>query len=348
MRNDAADIAHQLARNAEAVCRYYLGNGRKQGRYWLVGDVDNTPGRSLFVRLSGPDSGKGAAGKWTDAATGEHGDLLDLIAANQRLDTFKHVLDEARQFLSLPREDHRPAQPVQPTVPSGSPEAAQRLFAIGHPISGTLAQTYLRQRGITHFGGLSALRFHPRCFYRTDDQAPLEKWPALLAAVTDLDGVITGVHRTWLARDGSDKAPLATPRRAMGNLLGQGVRIGTPTDVLTVGEGIETMLSLRCVLPNLPMVAALSSAHLANVILPSTVRRLYIAVDNDHAGRLALSELSARARGCNIDVLPLIPSADDFNTDLRALRQDRLAAALRPQIAPEDVIRFLQVSPRTQ
>ena len=58
----------------------YLSNGRRQGRYWLVGDVANTPGRSLFVRLSGPESGKGAAGKWTDAATGEHGDLLDLIA----------------------------------------------------------------------------------------------------------------------------------------------------------------------------------------------------------------------------------------------------------------------------
>jgi len=33
----------------------------------------------MFVRLIGPESGKGAAGKWTDAATGEHGDLLDVI-----------------------------------------------------------------------------------------------------------------------------------------------------------------------------------------------------------------------------------------------------------------------------
>ena len=66
MSSEAADLAHRLARNAEAVCRYYLSNGRRQGRYWLVGDVANTPGRSLFVRLKGPDSGKGAAGKWTD------------------------------------------------------------------------------------------------------------------------------------------------------------------------------------------------------------------------------------------------------------------------------------------
>ena len=57
MSGSAAQLAHRLAREAEAVCRYYLSNGRRQGRYWLVGDAQNTPGRSLFVRLTGPDSG---------------------------------------------------------------------------------------------------------------------------------------------------------------------------------------------------------------------------------------------------------------------------------------------------
>jgi hypothetical protein len=66
MSSHAADLARRLARDAEAVCRHYLSNGRRQGRYWLVGDVANNPGRSLFVRLTGPESGKGAAGKWTD------------------------------------------------------------------------------------------------------------------------------------------------------------------------------------------------------------------------------------------------------------------------------------------
>ena len=67
----AAAMAQLLARQAEAVCRYYLPAGRRQGRYWLVGDVHNTPGRSLFVRLSGSGSGKGAAGRWQDSASGE-------------------------------------------------------------------------------------------------------------------------------------------------------------------------------------------------------------------------------------------------------------------------------------
>ena len=99
MSGSAAELAHRLAREAEAVCRHYLSNGRRQGRYWLVGDVQNTPGRSLFVRLTGPDAGRGAAGKWTDAATGQHGDLLDLIRLNRGLDRLGDALGEARAFL---------------------------------------------------------------------------------------------------------------------------------------------------------------------------------------------------------------------------------------------------------
>src|SRR6267378_289966 len=100
MSSQAAELAHRLARDAEAVCRHYLSNGRREGRYWLVGDVRNTPGRSMFVRLKGPESGKGAAGKWTDAATGEHGDLLDVIRESRGLGEFGDVLAEARRFLS--------------------------------------------------------------------------------------------------------------------------------------------------------------------------------------------------------------------------------------------------------
>jgi hypothetical protein len=58
MASQAAELARRLARDAEAVCRNYLSNGRRRGRYWVVGDVANTPGRSLFVRLTGPDRGR--------------------------------------------------------------------------------------------------------------------------------------------------------------------------------------------------------------------------------------------------------------------------------------------------
>lgn len=338
----ASELARRLARNAETVCRHYLSNGHREGRYWVVGDVADTPGRSLFVRLTGTESGRGSAGNWSDGATSQHGDLLDLIALNRGLDRFRDVLDEARSFLSLPRDNpaDRPFGHVPSPVARGSPEAARRLFAMAQPLAGTIAETYLRQRGITAFHRTGAVRFHPRCYYRPHAEAPTEIWPALIAAVTDLDGTITGAHRTWLDPTGCGKAPVATPRRAMGHLLGHGVRLGMANDVVAAGEGIETMLSLRCVLPNLPMVACLSANHLAALILPSAARRLYIARDNDKAGRQAAIRLRDRARPAGIEVRILWPVTNDFNADLRRFGVDALRARLRVQLAPEDAMRF--------
>ncbi len=164
------------------------------------------------------------------------------------------------------------------------------------PIAGTLAETYLRGRGIVTMAAGDPLRFHPRCYYRADEDSPTETWPALIAAVTDLGGRITGAHRTWLDRSGQDKAPIDSPRRAMGHLLGHGVRFGVVDDVMAAGEGIETMLSLRTILPTLPMVAALSANHLAALLFPPTLRRLYVARDRDPAGDAAMASLAPPRR----------------------------------------------------
>lgn len=346
MNSPAAELAQRLARDAETVCRHYLPNGRREGRYWLVGDVENTPGRSLFVRLTGPERGKGAAGKWTDAATGDHGDMLDLIAANRRLDSLRDVLDEARAFLRLPRPEPSPRQ-QQPPAPQGSPEAARRLWGMSQPIHGTIAETYLRNRGITDLRNCGALRFHPRCFYRGDEDDPHDRardaWPALIASVRDGNGKLTGVSRTWLALDGSDKAPVSTPRRAIGHLLGNGIRFGLADSVMAAGEGVETMLSLRQVTPDLPMVAATSANHLAAIELLGTLRRLYIVRDDDSAGHAAAETLSARAAEAGIEALTLSSVLGDLNDELRQLGRDELAAGVRVQLAPEDVERFLIV-----
>ena len=342
MESAASDIARRLASEAEAVCRHYLSNGRRQGRYWIVGDVDNTPGRSLYVRLTGPASGPGAAGKWTDAAEGTHGDLLDLIRVNLRLSSLADALDEARRFLSLPRPDP-PSREPRSSVLTGSPEAARRLWAKGRPIAGTLAERYLAGRGIVGTDTIGAVRFHPRCYYwRADrpDDAP-ETWPALLAKVTDADGALTGLHRTWLDPATAGKAPIDPPRKAMGLLLGNGVRIGESVDLLAAGEGLETMLALRMALPDLPVVAALSARHLAALILPPSLRRLYIAVDSDMAGRDAADRLAERAGAGGIEAIRLTSRLEDVNEDLRAFGLTELRADLRPQLAPEDVERLL-------
>ena len=177
-------------------------------------------------------------------------------------------------------------------------------------------------------------------YYRAHEDAPREVWPALLAAVTDHDGQITGVHRTWLDPTHSSKAPLADPRKALGHLLGNGVRFGVVRDVVAAGEGIETMLSLKSILPTLPMIAALSANHLAALDLPPDLRRLYVALDNDDAGRFAAVRLRDRTAGAELEMFELTPVLADFNVDLCQLGAATLLRHLVPQLVPADRVRF--------
>ncbi len=341
----AADLARRLARDAEAVCRHYLSNGRRAGRYWIAGDAMNTPGRSLYVRLHGSDFGPGAAGKWTDAATGEHGDLLDLIARNRDLHRLGDAIDEARCFLALPRPAALSGFIPPKRSDGGSPEAARRLVHSGRLVPGTPAEAYLRARGITARIDWPSLRYHPAVYYRAMEDAPLEQWPALLAAITDQRGTITGILRTWLDRLRPAKAPLADPRRALGHLLGNGVRFGRPSDILAAGEGVETILALKSVLPTLPMIAGLSANHLAALDLPPALRRLYVARDNDVAGLKAADRLRERASG--LEVRELVPVHADFNLDLCRLGRDGMLAHLAEQLLPSDLARFISSVRRT-
>lgn len=341
----AGELSERLAQNVQAVCRHYLPAGRREGRYWMVGDVAGAPGRSLYVRLFETERGK--IGNWVDAATGEHGDLLDLIRLNQRHGRLSETIDEAEKFLSLPSSVE--ADPCRmanlPSAPVGSPTAARRLFAASKPLSGTLAAAYLAARGITRIRELAALRFHPRCYYRAnEDDLPGTpgSFPALIAAVTDCGDVQTGTHRTWLDPNGSAKATVASPRRAMGNILGHAIRFGLAEDIMVAGEGIETVLSLREVMPAMPMIAATSSAHLAAIQFPTALRRLYVSRDQDKAGDGAFAILSDRTQAAGIELLSLMPELGDFNDDLRQHGAPALSERVIAQLHEADRSRFIE------
>jgi hypothetical protein len=158
----------------------------------------------------------------------------------------------------------------------------------------------------------------------------------MIAAVTDLSDVVTGVHRTWLDPSTWKKAPVASPRRAMGHLLGNAVRFGAAQEIMAAGEGIETVLSLRQILPDMSMLAGLSAAHLAAIRFPPVLRRLYVARDVDPAGDAAMAILLERTRTANIELVPLSPAMDDFNDDLRLLGAVSLIAKVGPQLRYDD------------
>jgi len=317
----AASIAAALAERAEDVCRRYLPHGRRQGRYWVAGDIDGARGRSLFVRLHGP----GMPGKWTDAAEGSHGDLLDLIRHRTGAPTLRAVLGEARAFLALP------ASPAAGDADAyDATEAARRLWRLCRPVDGTHAETYLRTRGLAHCR-FPALRFHPELRYR--EGSAVLRLPALVAAVTGDDGAVRGVQRTWLDPRRPAKANIPSPRKALGRVYGLAVRFGLPADSvapLLVGEGIETVLSLVTAVPEITAAAALSAGSLGAFSLPPGCRRLVIARDNDSEGEQAAERLARRCARAGLAATVIVPQGGDFNDDLTQLGSAVLAARLGP------------------
>ena len=333
----AARVAAALGARAEEVCRRYLPQGRKQGRYWTAGDIRGARGRSLFVRLAPP----GIPGKWTDAASAEHGDLLDLVRIASGAGSLRAALAEAHAFL---------ASPPMPssTMPDNydRTEAARRLWQRCRAIDGTHAEAYLRARGIERCR-FAALRFHPALIHRDDDG--VRRLPALVAAVTadpeDRSGpggcpgpgerpahaAVCGVLRTWLDPTRPAKANVSRPRKALGRVHGHAVRFGEPAcGTLLVGEGIETVLSIVTAIPDTVAAAALSAGSLSAFLPPAGVTRLVIARDNDPEGERAAERLARRCARAGVDAVLVAPRDDDFNSDLVALG----APALRARLAP--------------
>ena len=339
MSSMVRELSVQLADRAEAVCRHYLSNGVRSGAYWLVGDTANAKGRSLYVRLTGPLIGQGARGKWQDAATGEHGDLLDLIAAREGHTRFGETLSEARRFLGQPEASYENGfarEDAKPSVAAVTTTAlARRIWGECRSIQGTAGEDYLHERRL-FLEGISSLRFHPALPYRDDHGALLHKLPAYIVAVTDPAGRLTGIQRKWL-RHGDRSIDHPLPRKSLGLLHGNGVwlrhgRRFQEGGIIVAGEGVETVLSVAGVLTTPTLLACLSASHLAVFGLPLWCKRLLILQDNDPAGVRASRRLAARAREVGGTSQILRPVLKDFNADLRLLGQAALVEHLAAQV----------------
>ncbi len=188
-------------------------------------------------------------------------------------------------------------------------DQARRCWAEAGPISGTLAERYLRARGIT-CDLPPTLRFHAKCWHGPT----ASKVPAMVAAVV-IDRVLVGVHRTYLAEPGA-KAFGNESRMMLGRCAGGATRLSGGAGALLVAEGIETALSLLSALPDAsPRVwAALSTSGMAGLILPRDIGELVIAPDGDAAGRAAANKLADRAcaAGWRVRIMRC-PDGSDWN-----------------------------------
>jgi hypothetical protein len=205
---------------------------------------------------------------------------------------------------------------VHPDSRERNRNRALALWCGSDPAIGTLADRYLTSRDLP---GLAA---SPTLRYRADTPHPEGGRPAaMIALVTNYGGAPIGVHRTYLARDGS-KTRAEPAKASLGPVWGGAIRLDSPRpDVpLVIGEGIESSASAGRLM-GFPSWAAVSAGNLAKrLVLPPEVRRVIIAADPDDAGRNAAHEAWLRWKGKGRDVQIALPDREgcDFNDLLLA------------------------------
>lgn len=205
---------------------------------------------------------------------------------------------------------------------------AQAIWAEALPIGGTLAETYLRGRGITRTLP-ATLRFHPDCWHGPSAR----RYPALVALVEGSGGF--GIHRTYLRADGAGKADIDPPKAMLGTCAGGAVKLSDGPGPLVACEGIETGLSLLSGLLGEPasVWAALSTSGLRALNLPRQPGNLVIASDGDAPGHEAAEALAHRAHSAGWGVTRLAaPEGQDWNDML----DETGAGAVAPLVMPPD------------
>lgn len=197
-------------------------------------------------------------GRWSCFSCGLFGDVTDL----ERELNGGSLFEAAKRLVGGEWRSNTPAQPVAASAeaegPSATARIAESMWKEARPFAGTLAERYLRGRGISEeIIALAAprLRFHPNARWGWDEAtASVIRHPAMLVRPETPSGPTGGVHATYLARDAT-KAKLSPPKRMWGPqkdaegragvawLIGPGGEGGLEKSELVVGEGIETVLS---------------------------------------------------------------------------------------------------------
>jgi hypothetical protein len=252
------EIKDMLHARIDQVVDHYAprasGSYIDKGLYFTLnpGRADRSVG-SFCVHLSGPK-----IGRWNDYATGDRGDVIDLIRMSLGLSDNTAAFREARAFLGLETEtpeiriarakaierakvQRKAAEEAAAAEAIKRQKHAEALYLSGREdLFGTPVQYYLAGRGIDlsdlpHPPG--ALRYHAALGYYREDTDPetgevtttRSKLPGMVAAMVNGRGQIVACHRTYLhlGDRGWTKANLPDDKKVLGSIQGASIRLSS-------------------------------------------------------------------------------------------------------------------------
>lgn len=187
---------------------------------------------------------------------------------------------------------------------------AKAIWRAAQPVTGTLAETYLRNRGL-HLPIPDSIRFTSLRYGKSGPEHPV-----LVAAIASVDDKLVGIQRTYLAPDGKGKAAVPKPKLSLGRVSGGAIRLAPCAASLIVCEGLEDSLTLQQELGQAVWVAA-GASMLPNMLFPPGVHSVAIGGDNDDAGRNAARKAATVFAQRGIEARVFFPDdAKDFNQQI--------------------------------
>lgn len=305
--SERADIAASM----EAVARVLLGEPNK--RLCTKRELRWGSHGSMAVDLQ--------KGTFYNHEEGVGGGVLDLIRRERKCDTraalsFLESIGEAIPVVRDVKTERAPRYDLR--------DAAIRVWRESQPIGGTLAERYLRSRGLSLALPDDAMRFHPSCPFGKDDEDRQVYLPAMVCVMRSVvNGEGLGVHRTALDPVSGRKLG----RKMLGPCEGGAVMLGGLPSIdglLGVCEGIETGLAIAEA-GHTPIWAMGAAGKVARLPIIYGVHKLTTWVDYDDAGLSSAAECEQRWQRAGIEVGRMRPSQPgwDFLDELNALKGKR-------------------------
>ncbi|HAU1234359.1 TPA: conjugative transfer relaxase/helicase TraI [Legionella pneumophila] len=282
-RYDANMLSQNLSDQAELVIESLLGepnralSSKTEYRYGTKG--------SLSICLSGEKRGV-----WHNFETKEKGNMLHLIQKTLNLN-FKESLEYAAKFtgddlkerIKLASKNPNKIQAIDSDKKRKTSDYGLQLARESKPISGTIAERYLKEIRKIHNVSGENIRFHPHVY--TKDTEEVRYRPALLNIARDKDNKVACVEAVYLDNDTANQAIMKIkPKKSYGIKAGAGVILNEGKgheSVTYIAEGVETGLSIRDAVQNERVIATLGKENFVNIDMALLTDKIVICMDND-------------------------------------------------------------------